>query len=161
VHPNLVKEVDERVRRDELASLLRALVEEGISIRDLSSILEELLIPRSRVNADSARCIVFAHGACSVATCPSPPAEDRLARVRAILKSQISHKYARGTGTLVVYLLDPHTETRMAQATPLDAAEQKQVIEAISKELGHLPLTAQTPVILTTDLVRWKLRQAI
>ena len=87
--PALVKEVvPKAVSPFQLTDIMRRLVEEEISIRDLRSVLQALA-EWGQVESDTVM---------------------RTEYVRNALKRYISHKYTRGGNTLVVYLLDPQIE---------------------------------------------------
>jgi type III secretion protein V len=73
----------------------------------------------------------------------------------------MSHKYTRGGNTLVVYLIDRHSEGLLAKLSELDVAAETSIIKAVREEIDSLPPTAQTPVILTTMEVRRKLRKLV
>ncbi len=61
----------------------------------------------------------------------------------------------------MVYLVAPAIEQRLADAAPLAATDRAKLIGAISREVGSLPPTAQSPVILTPVTVRARLRREI
>ncbi len=85
----LIKETQQHVPLPKIADVLRRLVEEEISIRDLRQILETLVEwGESEKN-------------------PATLAE----YVRSGLKRQISHSFTYGSNVLPVYLLDPGTES--------------------------------------------------
>ena len=72
----------------------------------------------------------------------------------------ISAKFARGTTTIVTYLLDPEIEAALS-AKPADDdisdvpdSLPDRVIAATHAEFDHLPPTAQVPMILTTEGLR-------
>jgi hypothetical protein len=73
--------------------------------------------------------------------------------VRAGLKRQISHKRARGVGTLVAYLLDPRFDAMLARPDATES-ERDRFVEALKVEMDSLPPTAAVPVLLTTGAAR-------
>jgi type III secretion protein V len=86
--------------------------------------------------------------------------------VRAGLKREVGHKYARGTNTLVAYVLDAEIEALVSrqQKAPtdddiLDERDFDRIAEAIQTEIALLPSTAEVPVILTTETARPRLRE--
>ncbi len=90
--------------------------------------------------------------------------------VRASLRRYISHKYARGTGTLVVYLLDPQIEeairgsikrTSAGTHLALEPELAQEIVQAVKAECGHLPPSAQRPVILTAMDIRRYVRKLL
>jgi type III secretion protein V len=135
--PDLVDCVDALLTRAELTGLLRELVREQVSIRNVRRIMELLL-----------RCAT-----------EGVPAEERLAVVRSGLAEQITAKAARGTSTVVVYLLDPALERAVTDGVEPDA--RVRLRRALAQEMAHLPPTAQVPVILTQDDCRGPVRDAL
>ncbi|MEN9796488.1 MAG: type secretion system export apparatus subunit SctV, partial [Pseudomonadota bacterium] len=147
--PAVVKEVVPRVVTVlKLTDILQRLVEEEISIRDLRGILQALA-EYGQVEADNV--MLTEH-------------------VRASLKRYVSHKYARGTNTLVVYLLDPQIEeairgsikrTSAGTHLALEPDIAQEIVQAVKAECGHLPPTAQRPVILTAMDIRRYVRKLL
>jgi type III secretory pathway component EscV len=149
--PELERLTRAYVALDALTVVLRALVAEELSIRNLRRILERLIEYEVCIDADR-------------------PGE-RVEFVRASLRNAIAHKYARGTKTLVVYLLDPEMEQALANyPTPeptrrppegLGNALYVRLAGAVRNELRRLPPTAQLPVILTKDSLRAAVRATL
>jgi type III secretory pathway component EscV len=165
--PATVKAVRSQVSLTQLTRLLRSLVAEEISIRNLRLILERLL-----EHELIAKNSPFFGADSNPDTLPReakqgrPESDRQLAFVRAGLKRQIGFKYARGTQTLVVYLLDRDIEQTLLRQQSLpgeggDERDQARIIEAIHGEITYLPPTAQVPVILTTDESRPLLRKLV
>jgi hypothetical protein len=87
--PAVVKEgIPKVVTVLKLTDILQRLVEEEISVRDMRGVLQAVA-EFGQIEADNV--MLTEH-------------------VRAALRRYVSHKYARGTNTLVVYLLDPQIE---------------------------------------------------
>lgn len=147
--PAIVKEVVPKVVNVlKLTDILQRLVEEEISIRDLRGILQALA-EYGQVEADNV--MLTEH-------------------VRAAQRRYISHKYARGTGTLVVYLLDPNIEdairgsvkrTSAGAHLALEPELAQEIVQAVRSECGHLPPSAQRPVILTAMDIRRYVRKLL
>ncbi len=147
--PALIKEcIPKVVSVLKLTDILQRLVEEEISVRDLRGILQALA-EWGQVEADSV--MLTEH-------------------VRASMKRWISHKYTRGSNTLVVYLLDPQIEEAIRGAVKhtgagshlaLEPDLAQEIIAAVRQECGHLPPTAQRPVILTAMDVRRYVRKLL
>lgn len=168
--PALINTVSNRFEIDVLAQILRDLLDEEISIRDLRSILESLLAINETIDVDLSKYIVFFPGTANI--CPAAKGikledlncVDYLNCVRMSLKRQISYKYTRGGNTLVVYLLDPLIEERIRDIDqlPLTDEESDKLITSIFTEVKNLPPTTRVfPVILTTLDIRKKLRNLI
>jgi len=147
--PALVKEVvPKSVSHYQLTDILRRLVEEEISIRDLRSVLQALA-EWGQVENDTVMLTEY---------------------VRNALKRYISHKYTRGGNTLVVYLLDPQIEetvrsaiqhTQSGSYLALEPEVTQEILTAVRNEVGNLPPTAQNPVILTTMEIRRYFRKLV
>ena len=147
--PAIVKEVVPKVVTVlKLSDILGRMVEEEISVRDLRSILQAIA-DQGQVEADSV--MLTEH-------------------VRSALKRQVSYKYARGTNTLVVYLLDPQIEdairssikrTSAGTHLALEPEIAQDIVRAVKSECGSLPPTAQRPVILTAMDIRRYVRKLL
>jgi type III secretion protein V len=164
--PIVVEDVRKAMSRDALAQVLRALVDEEISIRNLLRIFEVLVQPEVCITADLAGHIVFAPPAVIRALSlrdglrHASILERRLSRVRGVMKREISHKYTRGGSTLVVFLVEPALETRLAQPRPLSPLEHAALLAALRHEINRATMS-QIPVILTTASIRARLRHEI
>lgn len=118
-----------------LTEVLRCLLDEGISIRDLKSILEALA---------------------TVAPSQRDPGE--LAEiVRRAFRRVLSHELTAGTGRLDIVVLDPSVEdvlrgaiTRTSEGAFLSLAPNaaKDVIAAVRRALGELPTKLLSPAVL-------------
>jgi type III secretion protein V len=147
--PAIVKEVVPKVVNVlKLTDILGRLVEEEISIRDLRGILQSLA-EYGQIEADNV--MLTEH-------------------VRASQRRYVSHKFARGTGTLVVYLLDPQIEeairgsikrTSAGTHLALEPDIAQEIVQAVKTECGHLPPSAQRPVILTAMDIRRYVRKLL
>jgi type III secretion protein V len=147
--PALVKEVvPKAVSPFQLTDILRRLVEEEISVRDLRNILQALA-EWGPVENDTVMLTEYVRGA---------------------LKRYISHKYTRGQSTLIVYLLDPQIEetvrssvqhTSSGSYLALEPEITQEILSAVRNEVGNLPPSAQQPVILTTMEIRRYFRKLV
>ena len=151
-----------------LVWILRDLLDEGISIRDMRSILDNLLTVNGYTNADFGQFIVLSpEGTHLVPHCSGDmdglTFSDYAGYLRArALKMYISHKYSRGQKSMIVYLLDPAIEEKIAgMKNGLSKKEHKQICDAIHREVGNLPPTAHNPVILTTIEIRRRFKKFI
>jgi type III secretion protein V len=164
--PTLVEAARARWPVEQITGVLRALASEEISIRNLRQILERLLDFDFRT-PDSSRYLVLddrpytPRGVDGGGDAPS-----LVSFVRAGLKREVGHKYARGTNTLVAYVLDAEIEALVSrqQKAPtdddiLDERDFDRIAEAIQTEIALLPSTAEVPVILTTETARPRLRE--
>jgi type III secretion protein V len=147
--PAVVKEVVPKIVNVlKLTDIVGRMVEEEISTRDLRAILQALA---EYAQVESDNVMLTEH-------------------VRSALKRYVSHKYARGTNTLVVYLLDPQIEDAIRTAIKRTSAGvhlalepdiAQEIVQAVKQECGHLPPTAQRPVILTAMDIRRFVRKLL
>lgn len=166
--PALVSAAMEKYCTRQLAGILRNFLAEGISTRDLPSILERLL-HYDYLLTDPSKYIVFGdrlvihkdigHGR-------HPGLENFTQYARSGLKDYISHKYTygRGQSNLLVYLLDPHLENRIVEhlaaqkgkknKKPLTAEEIGIIHRELRRELTLLAPKAAIPTILTITSIR-------
>lgn len=164
--PRLIQELARRFDIDNLAEILRLLVDEGISIRDLSAVFNALLMTNAVTTADVSGSIVFAQPTGiqwpvsfgrTVADLDSRNYADC---VRSGFKRYISHKFAI-SGLLRVFLLTPAIEQRLREETPLSAREHAKLLDAVGRKSGGYASSAvNAPIILTVDDVRRKVRDA-
>jgi type III secretory pathway component EscV len=129
-----------QLAEDDLVQVLRNLLLDGVSVRNLRRILELLLEYETGVDP--------------------PHGLDRVSFVRAGLADAIAHKVSRGTGTVVVYLLDPEIERAIAAAEP-DTELAERFSEAVRTEVAMLPRTALTPAVLTESSARARVRELL
>lgn len=139
--PALVREVTRQVPAPVLAEVLRQLLEEGVSLRPLRSILEALLDGGGAVR---------------------PPAL-LVERCRRALSRHIAHAHA-SSGTLEALLLDPAAEATLREALvesvlAVDPATAEALLEQIGAALVDRERGA--PVLLAPSEVRRPLRQLI
>jgi type III secretion protein V len=146
VCPDLVKEtIPGRVDIVRLTEILKRLVDEGVSIRDMQGILQAI--------AENAQ-----HETNSVMLTE---------RVRVALRRSIASKHARGGTALLVFLLDSeieriiqasiqHTGSGMPYLSITSDLAQK-IIGAVRREYDTLKPSTQRPVILTKIQLRYHL----
>jgi hypothetical protein len=167
-YPTLVEATRARWPVEQITRVLRAMASEELSIRNLRQILERLLDFDFRAS-DALRYLVLDDR-------PNTPrgvdegsdTQALVSFVRAGLKREIGHKYARGTNRLAAYLLDAEIEalvSRQQKASAdddaLDEHDADRIVEAIQQEIANLPPTAQIPVILTTETARPRLHELV
>jgi hypothetical protein len=152
-----------------LTRILRSLVDEELSVRDLEGILENLLAVNGATAVDFGKYVVFAPHTASF--CPAAREQgldslgtaDYVEALRASLKRYISNKYSKGSNTLLCYLLDRAIEARVLRMPnePLGGEEREELLNGIFEETRYGPGTGAAPVILTSALVRRPLRNLI
>jgi type III secretion protein V len=122
-----------------LADILRRLVEEGVSIRDLKGILESLAQVAS-VDKDPLNLTEF---------------------VRSQMRRSLTHELTGGSGEVTVLLLDAQIEEAIRGAISrtgagsfltLAPAAGRDIVTAVRRALGEAPL--QPPLILTQPDIR-------
>lgn len=149
LHPILVDEaVPGTLSLHALADVLRRLVEEGVSVRNLRRVLLSL-IDRGRVEIDPLMLAEY---------------------VRCDLRREISHRLTRGTGDLPVFLLDPVVEKEIeaarrfiATGSYVDLAPDRlRALEcAVGQAVAPVPANVQLPVIVTGIGVRSFVRRLV
>jgi type III secretion protein V len=132
--PVLVKEALQKVPLPLLVDVLRRLVQEQVSVRDLRAILEALVAPTTEGDA-------------------SALAE----RCRQALHRYLSHKFAP-TGPLYAYLVDPEVEEALRASGPRGPAPEPERVAEILEGVRQLSAGGQT-VLLTAPDVRRPLRK--
>ena len=166
---SLVDAALDRFSVAEIALVLRELLEEELSIRNLRSILESMLSVNGTTNVDLGRYIVFTGPAQILCPAPYGWTIDRLGAehyanvVRRSMGRYIAHKHTGGGNTLTVFLIDPAIERRIAdlETGPLSGDEIARLGTALRSQLGDSSHLSQKPVILTSVDVRKRLRQLI
>jgi type III secretion protein V len=141
-YPTLVEEtVPKPVSLQTLTEILRRLVEEEVSVRDMKGILQ-VLCEWGRVE----------HEVLALTE-----------QVRAGLKGKICYHISRGRPLLFVYRLDPEFEEMFRNSIrqsasgaylAMDPLLSQQVMEAVRAQIGDLPPGAQRPVIVTDGEIR-------
>jgi hypothetical protein len=124
-----------------LPPLLRALLAEGISVRNLRRILESL--HRHDIAPETTGGL------------------DLHAFVRAGLSDLIAAKTTRGARTVFAYLVDPAFERELSESDGIDSPVAEEFRQALHTETGFLPPTSQIPAILTQQRSRTAVRDAI
>ena len=166
--PHLVEAVCQRTGLTMLLRVMEALLEEGLSVRDVRGICESLLAVNTTTTIDQSKYIVFFAPITDL--CPvqeHKPIEtletvDYLNCVRMAMKPYVSRRYAKQM-KLSVYLLDPQIEewlTRIDAAT-VSQDEYSRLLSAVAQEILWPPSVSDSIPILTTTAVRRKLWELI
>ncbi|HLM55221.1 MAG TPA: FHIPEP family type III secretion protein, partial [Pyrinomonadaceae bacterium] len=147
--PKLVEEVVPKVVTiHQTTDVLQRLVQEGISIRDVKSVLDALS-EWGRIEKDPVMLTEY---------------------VRSSMKRYISFRYTGGRDTLFVYLLDPEIEdvirgairrTSTGSFLSLDPHISHDILGAIRREIANLPASAQKPVVITDMELRRFVRRMV
>jgi type III secretion protein V len=147
--PKLVEEVIGKVMSIHgFAEVLRRLVQEGVSIRDVKSVLDALA-EWGRVEKDPA--LLTEH-------------------VRSALRRNLSFRHTAGRDALFVHLLDPEIEDVIRSAVrqtssgsflALDPATAHDILTALRREVSRIPPTGQKPVIITDMELRRFVRKMV
>ncbi|XXF76494.1 flagellar biosynthesis protein FlhA [Myxococcaceae bacterium GXIMD 01537] len=132
--PVLVKEALQKVPLPLLTDVLRKLVQEQVSIRDLRAILDALVSPTTEGDAAAL-------------------AE----RCRQSLHRYLSHKYAP-SGPLFAYLVDPEVEETLRGSGPRGSAPDPEWVAGVLEGLRRIA-TGGRAVLLTAPDVRRTLRK--
>jgi hypothetical protein len=142
--PALTEAARAHVPLDVLVTVLRDLLRDQLSVRNLRRILELLL--RHDGAEDS-------------------PGGDPVAFVRSGLSDATAFKLSPGSGTVVVYLLDPELEravaTRAGALADRGYGLHEEVSLAVRAEVGHLSPAVKRPALLTHDELRRPIREML
>lgn len=125
-----------------LTKLLRALVEEGVSVCNLAVILQAV---------SEYDCRELSPGAAG-----SSSTEELLQYVRIALRRSISHSVTTVDWKLKAWVLAPELDRLCGGATVLNP----DLVDVLEREVSELPLAEQKPVLLSTRLSRravWKI----
>lgn len=146
--PDLIKEVTRLVPLQKLTEILRRLVQEQVSIKDLRTVLEALS-EWGQTEKDTVLLTEY---------------------VRSSLKRYISYKYSLGQSLLSVYLLDPEIEdmvrgaikqTSAGSYLALDPDSVQLILHSMRNTIQPTPSGGQPPVLLTAIDVRRFVRKLI
>jgi type III secretion protein V len=144
--PALVRTARALLPVEHITRILRALVAEQVSVRDLRLILERMLdwedLRGGYADAARERDLV------------------PLQFVRAGLATLLADKHAAGTNTIVAYLMDDWIERMLTGGEP-SAQERERILAAISREIAQLAPDVPLPVMLTTAEARARLRAVV
>ncbi|HEX8284507.1 MAG TPA: flagellar biosynthesis protein FlhA [Pyrinomonadaceae bacterium] len=140
--PKLVEEVVPKVVSvQQFREVLQKLVQEGISIRDIKSILDAMS-ERGRIEKDPV--MLTEH-------------------IRCALRRYICYRHTGGRDTLYYYTLDAEIEdiigdnirrTTTDTSLKLNHVLSKSILDALRREIAVLPPTAQKPVLVTEMKLR-------
>ena len=150
---------------EQLVRVLRQLVREGVPVADLYGIVDALY-GSGEPPAPAPGLVQITTRRTRATVIEAPEIDNPLDAVLAETARQamswaITHKYARATSTLVVFLLGRDVERRLRDPAALATGERRTLLDRMSAELAALPEGAQRPVILTRSLVRARLRAVI
>ncbi len=146
--PDLIKEVTRLVPLQKLTEILKRLVQEQVSIKDLRTVLESLS-EWAQTEKDTVLLTEY---------------------VRSSLRRYISYKYSLGQSVLSVYLLDPEIEdivrgaikqTSAGSYLALDPDSVQLILYSMRQMIKPPPPGGQPPVLLTAIDVRRFVRKLI
>ncbi len=171
--PALVHAVLERWSLGEVTRVLRELLDGGLAIRDMRTVLERLR-RFDTIHADADSETVFDERLPVDGPLPDTPlarARELARFVREGMSDFIGSRFSFGTDTMVVYLLDPQFEELALDAAPddfegdIERPEAEETLEllrdAVWEQLSELPPAATTPVMLTSRRARTAIRRLI
>ncbi|WP_051261611.1 type III secretion system export apparatus subunit SctV [Desulfovibrio inopinatus] len=147
-YPDLCREAQRVVPVPKMSEIFQRLVQEGVSIRDMNTVLEAL-VEWGGKEKDVIMLTEY---------------------VRSSLKRQISYRYTGGQNILSAYILDPgveetvrdairQTSTGSFLALPPDTS--KALVDAVVDNVGDLTGVNPTPVLLTSLDIRRFVRKLI
>ncbi len=172
-YPDLAMAAVSEITPGRLARVLRNLLREEISIRDLVCILERLLT-FDCVTADTLKHIIYDYRLPIHPKLESHSGNDEAnltQYVRSGLKRANAFKNLRGSHTIDVYLLHPEIESSLldhlaalnetTDAAALSAEQLDRIQAAIRKEAERTALGSWTPAILTSTNIRSFVRSLV
>jgi flagellar biosynthesis component FlhA len=147
LRPELAPLAEAAISVPRLTRLLRALVSEGISIRNLPHYLQSVVDLAANGMLDGSEATL-------------------LARTRTLSARGITAHAMKNGESVVAYLLDPDLEAaavaaELTETTDDDDELRRVVLDALDDELATLPPTATVPVLLATSSARQPIRNAI
>lgn len=146
--PDLVKEVTRLIPLQKLTDIMKRLIQEQISVKDLRTIFEALS-EWAQSEKDTVLLTEY---------------------IRSSLKRYISFKYSQGQTVLSVYILDPEIEdmvrgaikqTSAGSYLALDPDSVQLILQGIRNTVAPPPPGGQPPVLLTAIDVRRFVRKLI
>jgi flagellar biosynthesis component FlhA len=148
----------------DLTRVLRALVDERLSFRDLPGILERL-VQFDTVRADSNELVVFDERL-PIAEDAPPEAERSWQAQYAYLRRQLSlyltHTYSWSESDVYVYRLDPELELQASQANgALDEIAVERLRDAVWAQVRRTAPTPIGQVVFTTQGARAGVRELL
>jgi type III secretory pathway component EscV len=158
VFPGLVEAALTRISLGDLTRILRGLLREGVSIRDLKTILERL-VQYDSVPADPHGYLVLDERLPLADRSAGADWRHRLEFVRSGLRSQLSERYARGRDRLDVYRVNPRLE-RLAKGER-DEELQEAARDALWAHAARFAGAPHPPVIYTTNGARAAVRELL
>jgi hypothetical protein len=163
VVPDLIRAARGKFSLEQIARVLRGLVAEDVSMRNLRLILQSM-IDCDYVVTDPGKYIVI-DDRLPVSGEPPPgwdqEAGNLVSQVRSGMRRYLSHKFTRGRNTLIVNLVAPEIENLLAQREPgaaLSEGQQLKLLKAVAAKYRNQPAETPLPAILTTIEVRPALR---
>ena len=156
----------ERYSLTDIRDLLKALVAENISVRDLRGILEALLEINGTMAAELADTVVITapHVHLCVSAAGTPTGIERADYVRSVLRWQLMKQFEdRGGTKLVAFRLSPGIESRLARSAQerWSADEHQRLVAALAAELRTTHQPGRRSVIVTTAGLRRTVRELI
>jgi FHIPEP family len=165
--PNLVDAALAKFSLGALARVLRGLLDEGVSIRDLRLVLDRLLDFETVPVEDPAEIVLDRRLAIPTGdTIARADWQFLLAFVRAGLADDLARDYADDQGRLDVFTLESELEDEAARialerdASGLDAETGKRLRDALWARLPT-DLSRRTPILLVSTLARRVVRDAL
>jgi hypothetical protein len=173
VFPDLVRAATGRYSVEDITQVLRGFLREGLSIRDMGTILERLL-QYDTISIYTSGYLIFDDRLPLREGTPPESAHswpNYHEFVRRGLKYQIRSRYAQSFTTLYAYILDQDLAGFLvalaADGQPtepraeLTEAEREALLDAVWNKVGNLVTTTAGPVILTASSLRVALRKLI
>jgi hypothetical protein len=163
--PALVERARAAIGIEELTRTLRALLDEGVSIHDLRSILEALLALDGVVAIPETSSIVLLPAVWPPCPTPGPLPSAATGHAMATCVRPWLHRFVvDGNGRVPpLFLLDHALEERLGQVgqRPLSDQEHRQLVTAVASAVGAPSWLRPNPALVTSMLLRRLLQRLI
>ncbi len=146
--PELHKEVTRLIPMQKMTEIMKRLVQEQVSVKDLRTILEALA---EYAQTEKDPIVLTEH-------------------IRTALKRYLSYKHSLGQSVLATYIMDTEIENRVKAAIKqttsgsylaLDPDDVQLILQSIRTQVATPPPGGQPPVILTNPEVRRFIRKLV
>jgi hypothetical protein len=159
----------QRLDAGRLVALLRALLDDHVSIKNLGGILEGVCAVNGSASMDQSRYRLVSPVDAGVwparepAAASAPDADAYADAVRRHLRGQISSSHFGSRGEITAIVTDPALETRLrtAESAPLDEAERSRLYALVEPAYEAAATISSSAVVVTNSEVRRALRRLL
>jgi len=145
--PSLIKSVERDFTLPEITNILRALLDDELSIRDLRGLLEELVTLRKmkeHFKEDSKKFIL-----------------DAVKKLRISQKEYLCSKYGGDRKTIICYLLNSKLEKILGDTEIIDPTTQLEILKQLVEKIKVPTMAGAKATVITKCDIRQKFRSVI